>query len=301
MQPLGLASQWTINKLGQRVIKYRLTQDLTFSSSKTGPPMSINQRIDMTAYTEMIYGWCLPRIIHFVVALRWRHPHTFILVAKYYDYSDAYRRIAHSASAATQTIAIQDPLAYLSLPLTFGGSPNPPTWCMFSEIVTDLANEISLCQDWDPATLNSPAQPMVTAPVRMDITIPIAGARRVAVTVATEGRGECRVDGFIHDLINAFLDTPNNCSRQPHVVPLAMHVTSRPHAGDEHEPLPRRAILSQPKLIAEGSPAECQTVLGWNLDTRRLILSLPKDKYKTNMKPGPRTSNPSYCPRAVGS
>ena len=87
------------------------------------------------------------------------------------------------------------------------------------------------------------------------------------------------MDGFIDDLINVFLDTPRNCKRQPQVVPLAMHVTSRPHAGDALEPLPRRAILSQPKLIAEGSPAECQLVLGWHLDTRRLLLSLPKDKF----------------------
>ena len=118
IQPLGLASQWTINENGERVIKYRLTQDLTFFSSESGPPMSINKRIDMTAYTEMIYGWCLPRIIHFVVALRWRNPYARILVAKY-NYSDAYRRIAHSASAATQTIAIQEPFAYLLI--TLGG------------------------------------------------------------------------------------------------------------------------------------------------------------------------------------
>ena len=160
IQPLGLASQWTIDEEGERIAKYRLTQDLTFSSNKTGPPVSINSRIDMSAYTEMIFGWCLPRILHFVVALRILHPGLLILIAKY-DYSDAYRRIAHSARAATQTIAIQGPLAYLSLRLTFGGSPNPPTWCMFSEIVTDLANEISLCDDWDPTVLHSPAQPTV--------------------------------------------------------------------------------------------------------------------------------------------
>lgn len=62
------------------------------------------------------------------------------------------------------------------------------------------------------------------------------------------------------------------------MVPLAMHVNSRPHAGETLGPLPRRSILSLPKLIAEGSPAELQLVLGWHLDTRRLLLSLPKDK-----------------------
>ena len=63
------------------------------------------------------------------------------------------------------------------------------------------------------------------------------------------------------------------------MVPLAMHVTSRPHAGNDLEPLPRRPLLSAHKLAAEGSPAEVQTVLGWNVDTRRLIISLPDDKF----------------------
>jgi hypothetical protein len=77
---------------------------------------------------EMIYGWCLPRTLHYKVTLRARHPEMRILMRKY-DYSDAYRRIAHSAEAATQTIAANGNTAYLSLRLMFGGLPNPPTWC----------------------------------------------------------------------------------------------------------------------------------------------------------------------------
>jgi hypothetical protein len=57
-----------------------------------------------------------------------------------------------------------------------------------------------------------------------------------------------------------------------------MYVTSRPHTG-VLEPILRRAILSIPKLLTEGSPAEQQIVLGWLLDARRLLVSLPDDKY----------------------
>jgi hypothetical protein len=58
-----------------------------------------------------------------------------------------------------------------------------------------------------------------------------------------------------------------------------MHVTSRPHAG-KWEPILRRAILSVPKLLKEGSPAEQQIVLGWLLDhARRLLVSLPDDEH----------------------
>ena len=278
VQPLGLVQQWTVDPDGVRIIKYRLTQDLSFSTDRSAEPTSINSRVDMSAYVEMIYGWCLPRIMHYIVSLRWRFPHLRILISKY-DYSDAYRRIAHSADAAAQTIAINGVTAYLSLRLTFGGSPNPPTWCMFSELVTDLANEIGQCSSWDPETLRSPAQPDDPEPIRLPDTIPISLARGMAVLLPMSKAGG-RVDGFIDDLINVFADTPENCRRQPHVVPLAMHVTSRPHAGDSDEPIPRRPILSLPKLIAEGRPEEVQAVLGWRINTRLLEVSLPDDKYK---------------------
>ena len=87
-----------------------------------------------------------------------------------------------------------------------------------------------------------------------------------------------KVDVFINDLIDTFPDSPENLARKPHAVPLAMHVTSRPHAEDKKSIL-RRAILSMLKLLAEGSPAEQHIVLGWLLDTRRLLVSLPDDKY----------------------
>jgi hypothetical protein len=52
-----------------------------------------------------------------------------------------------AASAAAQSIAIFDGLTYIMLQLSFGSSPNPPTWFLFSEIITDLADEISLCKE----------------------------------------------------------------------------------------------------------------------------------------------------------
>ena len=38
--------------------------------------------------------------------------------------------------------------------------------------------------------------------------------------------------------------------------------------------------MSQPKLIAEGGPAEAQIVLGWTLNTRSLLVILPLDKFE---------------------
>ena len=80
--------------------------------------------------------------------------------------------------------------------------------------------------------------------------------------------------------ICVYLDSPENLIRQTQSVPLAMHITSRPYAGNTSEPIPRRPILSQPKLVAKGSPAEVQIILGWRIDTRRLLVSLPDDKFE---------------------
>jgi hypothetical protein len=274
VQPAGVVKQFSLQEDGSREMKRRLTQDLSFPL--TSPNASVNKRIDMGAYVEMIYGWCLSRVIHFIVALRLAYPLIRIFIMKY-DYSDAYRRVAHSPSAAAQSIIIFARVAYLSLRLTFGGSPNPPTWCSFSEMVTDLSNEIPLCVEWDHDALRSPDQPETPAPSLLPDDVPLAHAMPMAVHVPTTVTA--RSDSFIDDLIRVFLDTPWNRARQPHAVPLAIHVTSRPHAGDA-EPIKRRELVSQPKLIAEGGPAEVQIVLGWTLNTRSLLVTLPADKFE---------------------
>ena len=83
MQPLGLVQQWTVALDGERVIKYRLTQDLSFSTNKETAPTSINAGVDMESYPEMIYGWCLPRLLHYIVSLRIHHPTLLIFISKY--------------------------------------------------------------------------------------------------------------------------------------------------------------------------------------------------------------------------
>ena len=274
VQPAGVVKQFSLQADGSRILKRRLTQDLSFPL--TFPSASVNKRIDMEAYVEMIYGWCLSRVIHFIVALRLAYPLLRIFIMKY-DYSDAYRRVAHSPSAAAQSIIIFAGVAYIALRLTFGGSPNPPTWCSFSEMVTDLSNEIPLCEDWDHDKLRSPDQPETPAPTLLPDDEPIAKAMPMAVDVPT--KVTARSDSFIDDLIRVFLDTPRNRAREPHAVPLAIHVTSRPHAGDD-EPVKRRENVSPPKLVAEGGPAEIQIVLGWTLNTRSLLVILPNDKFE---------------------
>ena len=47
----------------------------------------------------------------------------------------------------------------------------------------------------------------------------------------------------------------------------------------EKEPFFCREQLLLTNLIAKGTPKEIQMVLGWLIDTRKLIIILPNDKY----------------------
>jgi hypothetical protein len=106
VQPCGLASQFALKAKGLREEKHRLTHDLSYKI--TGKGISVNNQVNMSQFPEMIFGWCLPQIIHFVVALRIAYPSSQILIAKYnfsdtyqqiakYNFSDTYQQINHSA------------------------------------------------------------------------------------------------------------------------------------------------------------------------------------------------------------
>jgi hypothetical protein len=57
---------------------------------------------------------------------------------------------------------------------------------------------------------------------------------------------------------------------------LAIHTIAHPRHKDE--PIPREWMESVSKLAAEGGHEEIKLVLGWILDFRRLMVSLPKNK-----------------------
>ncbi|OEU12035.1 hypothetical protein FRACYDRAFT_245162 [Fragilariopsis cylindrus CCMP1102] len=273
IQAVGIVSQWTINAKGERVVKKRLTHDLSYWITQSYA--SVNSRCNLDKYPPMIYGWCLIRIIHYIVALRAAFPDKRILISKY-DFSDAYRRIAHAAQAAAQTIFVIGQVAFICLRLSFGGSVNPPSWCSVSEMITDLSNELPLIPKWNPDKLFSPAQVQVPAPRYLDDSIPLALARPLVVDIPTTARG--RGDCFVDDIIKVYLDDPVQIQRHAASAPLAIHIAMRPNAGTS-EPVDRRETLSVTKLEAEGTPQEIHTVLGWELETRRLICALPEDKY----------------------
>ena len=143
-------------------------------------------------------------------------------------------------------------------------------------MVTDLSNELPLVDEWDPKLVHSPAQEEVPEPVYLDKDTPLEKAKPMAVSIPTTAGG--RADCFIDDIVKCFYALDDVIQRQASAAPLAAFLSMRPHAG-KNESIPRKEPLNQEKMAAEGIPNEVQIVLGWLLNTRLLILCLPKDKY----------------------
>lgn len=272
--PMGIARQMTVTASGERKPKLRLTHDQSFS---TGVAPSVNDIANMDELPELVFGWAIHRIIHQIVALREKYPFDEILICKF-DYSSAYRRLTMDGVTSARSMTVdEDGIAHMPTRCTFGGSPNPAFFSAISEPVTDLANDVLKATHWSPPLPPEPIRSILSSPILLDEDILHATAQRMAVSPDPAPEG--KVDVFLDDNILVFRATPENLQRAPFVIPSVIAAISRPNSAQE--PLRRDAFLTLSKLSAEGAPAEVRIVLGWQIDTRRLRISLPDDKYAT--------------------
>jgi hypothetical protein len=276
LQPGGMVRQLSLKSDGSRKMKDRFTHDLSYSI--TLPDASINSRIDMSKYPDMVYGWCLQRTLHFLSALRAAHPNRKIFISKF-DYSDAYKRMSQSPRAAAATSVRFGSIAYFCWRMVFGGAPNPAGFSCFSELLTDLANELAM-SDYHPkmGTASTVLPGHLIPQPDEDPDEPLGFSIPAALRVST--RSTSYRDCFIDDVIDCHLGSERDMLRAPHIVQLAVQAISRPHAGDDIEPVPRRPLLGPEKLEAEGRSSEIQVVLGWEIRTRPFVVALPFDKHK---------------------
>jgi hypothetical protein len=141
-------------------------------------------------------------------------------------------------------------------------------------MATDLANDIVRDDGWDPDTHVSPHQDLLKDEIKFeDPSIPLAQADELAVDIPAEDHPKS--DCYIDDIFTAFLET--DVKRGSRIVPFILHLLGHPLSPNES--LPRDDILSLKKLLAEATPAECQIILGWIIDTCQLIIALPHNKF----------------------
>ena len=271
---MNIADQNTINERGEIVAKKRLTHNQSFKFSSG---TSLNSRVLKDELQDCTYGSCLFRIIHEILNMRSKHPHSRVLLQKI-DWKAVYRRSHLNWETAIQMItqSVEMDLAFLSLRLTFGSAPNPNYWGEVSESTTDLANALLCLDNWDPNKLSSPIQHKVPKAKIDDDPTPFAQALPLAVTLSDNDNG--KYDVYIDDITPVIVDINNNVERGEAVVLLAMHLIGCPF--NENDPLKRLDLASIAKLIVEARLEETKTLLGWILDTRLLKVSLSFEKYK---------------------
>jgi hypothetical protein len=129
--------------------------------------------------------------------------------------------------------------------LTFGGAPCPLEWGSITESICYLANAILLSNNWDPLSLQSPAQ--VPNKIVLADDTPFGIGRDLIVDIPVNPRGT--VDLYINGFVGLTVDINDNTVRLKQALLLA--VGSAAQEVLEVEPLTRDDMEARPKLIAE--------------------------------------------------
>jgi hypothetical protein len=274
LAPMNVAAQNTIDEFGRIIAKDRLTHDQSFDFSEKS---SVNSRVIWDDLPPVRYGQCIKRIINYAVATRRKYPGQKILASKI-DIKSAYRRVHMAWETALQTCTQlpEEEIAILALRLTFGEAPCPAKWCCMSEAATDLANALLRLEDWNPKETFAPLSEMIPERQYLPEDIPFGIGKELVVDVPVDGRG--LGDVFIDDTLTQVVDLPgsDNVLRGERAVLLAVHILARPLLPQE--PIPREAMAALLKLLAEAGMQETKTMLGWFLNFRTLVISLPDNK-----------------------
>ena len=274
LSPMNIIEQLTIDEKGNRIPKKRITHN---QSMEFGSKSSLNSRLISEEIQDVMYGKCILRIIHDIVVKRRDFPTKRIFLQKV-DYKSAYRRGHLSAEAALQTVTqcVERDLAFIYLRLTFGGAANPSLWGDFAEPITDLANAILESDNWDPLKLYSPLQAEVPPIERLKADLPFASAHPLSVDIHPSSKP--KADIYIDDTTTVTVELGDNCIRAERAVLLAIEIVARKFC--KSDPIKRDHLISISKLKAEAALEETKILLGWKLNTRQLLVSLPFDKYK---------------------
>ena len=87
------------------------------------------------------------------------------------------------------------------------------------------------------------------------------------------------VDIYTNNTIGLTVDIPgyDHATRLKRATFLEIHVIAR----QKHlsEPVPREEMAALAKLLVEAGAEEKKTILGWNFESRQLLVSLPKNKF----------------------
>ena len=109
----------------------------------------------------------------------------------------------------------------------------------------------------------------------MSMDIPFAQARSMSVSL--DNVPDAKADCFIDDIITAAVDNVNNLDRIEVAHCTVIREIAHNVKGKTY--VPCQNIILDEKNEVEGAPEEKKICLGWLLNTRQLLISLPTHTY----------------------
>ena len=164
----------------------------------------------------------------------------------------------------------------VSLRLPFGGAPCPSDFCLVSDVITDTINDLLASTTWDPKTVCSKYKYNIPSQISLPASEPFAQARTLSVPLDNEP--DSKADVFVDDIMSVTVNINDNLDRLVTAPCTVIHAIAHKAVGNTH--IQRQDLISDEKNEAEGAPEEIKICLGWTLNTRKLLVSLPSHKYQ---------------------
>ena len=118
---------------------------------------------------------------------------------------------------------------------------------------------------------------MIREPILLPNDVPFAQAKEMIADPEVDEFGSTEV--FVDDLFTTFPALSEDHIKQcAEAIPLAVEIIGHPLTLEEL--LHRNVLLAMTKAMAEGTPSEILTILGWVINTHCLLILLPKAKAK---------------------
>jgi hypothetical protein len=152
-----------------------------------------------------------------------------------------------------QCICVFGSLAYLLLRLPFGAAAAPAEFCVASEALCDLMNDLLADPTWDPGSTKPPWDDILLDPQLLHPSLPYATARPLDVSPPPpDHKGKCYV--YIDDITTVGLYIPWLIVCLQRAVIVAIHCLFRPLHPSEASF--QNHVLSLQKLAVNGTLCE---------------------------------------------
>lgn len=262
----------TLSPLGVVITsKLRIIHDLSFLHGNS--KHSVNADTDFESAPQCNLGHVLRNVVWRVLYLRRRFGNAARIVLSKMDVKDAFRQVAVDAARSPVFGYLFRDLIIVDRRLQFGWRNSPGYWCLFASALEHSHRNTSFL-----SAVGTDQGRAATAHVVVEQ--PVDSARPVALhprVVTPPGRGggvnddffvEYYVDDGILVEVQHFANRGRCLTASASLASDHFHLFGERHAGDP-------PLLSSSKVSSWNTRL---TVLGWDIDTIAMTISLPEEK-----------------------